>query len=81
MARRNAGASEVTDMGEDTKSELSVIYPELPDTPEAAIWPCYIGDHDACVGKSSDGTCPCLCHVRSVLTNHGDTNCFDGFHG
>jgi hypothetical protein len=32
-----------------------------------AIWPCYIGDHDACVGRSKDGECPCPCgHVEAV---------------
>lgn len=62
-------------------------YRPLPDTPEAAIWPCYIGDHGACVGKSRDGECPCECHAleqcafckewypKPIELHHSDDEC------
>lgn len=39
---------------------------ELPDTAEAALWPCYIHDHSACVGRSNDDVCPCVHHQFDV---------------
>jgi hypothetical protein len=37
------------------------------DCEQFAIWPCYIGDHDACAWRSRDGECPCLCgHAEAI---------------